>query len=212
MSNNIVFIVANKRQISNSVSGLKYFPDCTISVSHTFDNEVTEYAVEDGTSVSDHVQNKNGMFSVSGIYNARPLDYYVGDQINPQNRIADAYTFLKRLRDDRNTFSLVSRYDVYEDCVVKSLKFPLAPTDGNTLIFEMDIVQVRKAKLEQVNIVAVQNVIDSKKDDAASASGVGKVTTKKADTVAKMLLDDFTEAGDVLKVTSDLTKQTVGGG
>lgn len=210
MADNIVFIVANKKKISSGLSGLKYFPDCTISISHTFDNDVTEHAVEDGESFTDHVQKKNKMFSVSGVYNAKGLSVYAGDNISQDNRVADAYTFLTSLRDDRKVFTLVSKYDVYPDCVVKSLKFPVAPTDGNTLLFEMDLVQVRKAKLEQVNIITVQNVIDSKKDDASSTSNKGKTPTEQRISLIKGILADSSQATNILEQSSNLV--TKGGG
>ena len=208
MSDNVVFIVANKKKTSANISGLKYFPDCTVSVSHSFENDVTEHAVEDGASFSDHIQNKNKTFSVSGIYNTKGLNIYTGDNISQDNRIADAYSFLVSLRDERKTFTLVSKYDVYPDCVVRSLRFPLAPTDGNTLLFEMDLVQIRKSKLEQVNIVAVQNVIEAKKDDASVTSNGGRTPTNQMVSIAAGVDTDFGFAGDLITLTKNLFSST----
>lgn len=197
MADDIVFIVANKKKVNPNVSGVKYFPDCTLSVTHSFDNDVTEHPVEDGTSFSDHIQNKNKTFSVSGVYNAKSINLYAGDNISQDNRVADAYSFLTSLRDERKTFTLVSRYDVYPDCVVKSLRFPLAPTDGNTLLFEMDLVQIRKASVDQVNIVATQNVADFKKDSASRTTNEGKKPVQQI-SIAQGIVDSTEEGTDLL--------------
>lgn len=214
MADSIVFIVANKKS-SSQLGGLQYFPDCTVSISHTFDNDVTEHTVEDGSSFTDHIQNKNAMFSVSGIYNTVSFNKYLGDTLNQQDRVTNAYKFLKGLRDDRKTFTLVSKYDVYKDCTIKSLRFPVAPTDGNTLLFEMDIVQVRKSKLELVNIVTVANVIESKQDDASNSSVSGKNPTDEKATeksIAKYIVQEVIDIGTSAEDLAELTKKINEGG
>lgn len=174
----ITFIVANKFAAGNTeIAGEKYFADCTVSISHDFSNSVTEHPVETGVSFSDHVQLKNNRFSVSGIFGQYGLNDYQADTLTRgSERIQQAYKFLRRLRDDRLTFTLVSKYETYPDCVVESLTIPVNADGSNSLYFDMSIVQIRKATTESVNLV-ISNVIDSKKDGASGTTNGGKKST-----------------------------------
>ena len=170
----ITFIVANKSG-NSEIAGEKYFTDTTVNISHDFSNSVTEHPVETGVSFSDHVQVKNNRFTVSGIFGSFSLNQYAGDTISyGKERIKDAYTFLCRLRDNREVFTLVSRYDVYENCVIESLNIPVSSDNFTSLYFDINIVQIRVATTESTNLVRVENVIDTKKDDASGTSNGGK--------------------------------------
>ena len=174
----ITFIVANKFAAGNTeIAGEKYFADCTVSISHDFSNSVTEHPVETGVSFSDHVQLKNNRFSVSGIFGQYGLNDYQADTLTRgSERIQQAYKFLRRLRDERLAFTLVSKYETYSDCVVESLTIPVNADGSNSLYFDMSIVQIRKATTESVNLV-ISNVIDSKKDGASGTTNGGKKST-----------------------------------
>lgn len=177
----ITFIVANKFAAGNTeIAGEKYFADCTVNISHDFSNSVTEHPVETGVSFSDHVQLKNNRFSVSGIFGQYGLNDYQADTLTRgSERIQQAYKFLRRLRDERLTFTLVSKYETYSDCVVESLNIPVNAEGSNSLYFDMSVVQIRKATTESVNLVVnPKSVIDAKKDAASSTANGGKQSSE----------------------------------
>ena len=168
---NLVFIVANKRSNADTTA---LFPDCTVSIDHKWDNDITEHPIERGESVADHIITKNATFSVSGIFNQYTLETYFGNLVGSESRIKDAYDYLVSLRNNRLPFTLVSKYSSYPDCVVRSLSIPVAPTDGNnTLIFSMEIQQIRFGKNEEVNLVRAEAVADPFKDTAANKQSKG---------------------------------------
>lgn len=170
----ITFIVANKSG-NSEIAGEKYFTDTTVTITHDFSNSVTEHPVETGVSFSDHVQVKNNRFTLSGVFGAFTLNQYAGDNIGyGKDRVKDAYTFLTRLRNDREVFTLVSKYDVYENCVIESLSIPVNADSATSLYFDLNIVQIRVASTESVSLVKVENVIAPKKDDASGTSNGGK--------------------------------------
>lgn len=175
----ITFIVSNKRSnsdVENSVVGSKYFTDCTLEVGHQFTNAVTEHAVESGVSFSDHVQNKNKRFTVRGVFSEIPVDVYAGDQLPLEQRVKGAYSFLTGLYSNRSTFTLVSKHDVYDNCVLEGLNIPTTSESDFSLFFDMNIVQIRTAKTESVNIVEAANVKDFKQDDVSKTTNLGKRT------------------------------------
>lgn len=186
----ITFIVANKRSNSSveGVAGSKYFTDCTVDIQHEFANSVTEHPVETGESFSDHVQRRNNRFTVNGVFSEIPLRGYQGDTLPVQERVAAAYEFLKRLRDERLKFTLVSKYESYPDCVVENLSIPTTAENSSSLFFTLSVVQIRTAKTTLVNIVQVDNVREDKKDDASKTGNDGK---KNTDGKGNTLLLDF---------------------
>ena len=200
----ITFLVANKKKQSGiSVVGSKYFTDVTTSITHTFSNTITEHAVEDSPNFSDHVQNNNNTFQLSGVFSQAKLVNYTGDTLkNELDRIQAAYTFLKSLRDNKERFTLVSRYDVYDNCVVESLTIPVNPESANSLFFELTIKQVRITNKSLVNIVQVQNVIAPKKDSATPTSQVG---AKQRESVAVQIGKAFGGTEGVIKAASGVS-------
>lgn len=194
----IVFVVANKNKNAGvEVVGSKFFTDSTISISHSFQNSVTEHPVEQGVSFSDHVQIKNNRFTVSGVFGDFSLNRYAGDNLTfGIGRVQEAYDFLKKLRDNKTTFTLVSKYDTYPNCVIESLELPIDAQSTSSLYFNIGVVQIRTAKTELVNLVKIENVVESKKDDASGQSNGGKKSNAPA---GSSTLDDLLGAGVELK-------------
>lgn len=186
----IVFIVANKRANAaiDGVAGSKYFTDCTVDIQHEFSNSVTEHPVETGVSFSDHIQLKNNRFTVNGVFSEIPLAGYQGDTLPIEKRVPAAYDFLKRLRDDRLKFTLVSKYESYPDCVIESLSIPVGADNSASLFFTISVVQIRTADVSLVNIVQAEKVREDKKDDASKTSEGGK---KNPDDKGTTVLLDF---------------------
>lgn len=200
----ITFIVADKfKNRGVSVVGDKYFTDCTVSISHSFNNNVTEHAVESGASMTDHVQVLNNTFTVSGIFSNAQLNKFAGDKIaQSTERIKSAYQFLTDLRNNATLFTLVSMYDVYPNCVVSSLNIPVSVESSTNLYFELNVTQIRQAKVESVKLSQV--VTPQKKDDASSTSYDGKTQPKIVTSVPVDLVDYVTESTERAK---ELEKQ-----
>lgn len=175
----VVFITAKKKANQGFEADVKGFTDCTTSISHMFANDISELPIEDGESVTDHIQKKNNKFTVEGRYDPFSLSPYEDDAVGQEDRLNKAYNFLLGLRDNRTVFALVTNLDVYENCAVASLTFNTTPETSGTLSFSMEVTQIRSAKVERVTIVQIANVLNTKKLDAATNVSAGK---KKTDT------------------------------
>lgn len=196
----ITFIVANKFKAGVSeVAGEKYFADCTVSISHDFSNTVTEHPVETGVSFSDHIQVKNNRFTVSGVFGQYGLNDFQADTLSRgTERIQQAYKFLRRLRDERLTFTLVSKYDTYYDCVIESLTIPVSVESSSSLYFDISVVQIRTASTEVVNLIKVDNVAASKQDTASGKSNGGKLLSSTLYKGTELVGEDVPKAIDNL--------------
>jgi hypothetical protein len=180
VSDGIVFIVANKKS-NTGVEGLKYYPDCVMSINHNFVNDITEQPVETGESFTDHIQNKNKTFTISGRYNPYNLTAYAGDNIEQsRDRLQQAYNFLVGLRDNRSIVTLVSKWASYPDCAVSSLDININPDNSNVLEFSINFTQIRRSFTTQTNIVQVQTVAPPKKDDASKNKNEGRKNAGKS--------------------------------
>lgn len=203
----VFLIVANKRNFKEN--GVKYFPDCVTEINHDMRNEVSEYPVEDGETISDHVQKRNRTFSFSAQYSPYNLNVWVDDKIaqDPQSRVQEAYRALIGLRDNRTVFTFVSKYDSYPNCVITNLSIPVTPDQGNSLRFSAEITQLRIATTEQVNIIQTQNVIESKKDDASVSSSSGKAKTFNS--ITENLRIEASETVDFISMTEEEQKRAL---
>lgn len=175
----LVFIAANKYTRNAVTASGGFFLDCTVSIQHNFENAVTEYAVEEGVAISDHVQVKNNRFTVNGVYQRKsPLNKFNNDLLPFEDRVQQAYNFLKRIRDTGETITLVSKFEVYENCVVESFNFDSNVANESVLEFSISFVQIRFASTESVNIIDVTRVTPPKQDDAAVTTDEGKQQTE----------------------------------
>lgn len=178
----LVFIAANKYTRNAVTASGGFFLDCTVSIQHNFENAVTEYAVEEGVAISDHVQVKNNRFTVNGVYQRKsPLNKFNNDLLPFEDRVQQAYNFLKRIRDTGETITLVSKFEVYENCVVESFNFDSNVANESVLEFSISFVQIRFASTESVNIIDVTRVTPPKQDDAAVTTDEGKQQTQSTD-------------------------------
>lgn len=208
-----VFVLTDKRKNAGiDTSGSKYFLDCTVSVSHDFNNSVTEHPVETGASFTDHVQRMNNTHNVVGQFSGIPLIKYTGDTLPLQNRLAEAYKFLMDLRDNAIRFTIVSKYDVYNDCVIENLNIPVDSDGEFSLKFSMTLKQIRLANTELTNIVQTDLVRPDKVDDASQRSDTGKTNTNKQsdrESIAKQITNALSEAVALDDRVSEETKKQV---
>ena len=94
MADDIVFIVQNKSKEQGRTATVKLFTDVTVSISHQFENDVTEFAVERGKDITDNIRNKNNKFTVEGVVTNAPLTQYKDNTVgysSTTNRRQDMY-------------------------------------------------------------------------------------------------------------------------
>lgn len=118
--------------------------DCATDVNHTWPTKVTEYPVESGASVSDHMVNGNATFSVTGVFSdarMRKPDPKGNATLPDQPSQSDTYRALQKLRDDRIAFSLLTALDTYPNIVLKNMGMPR--DSGNALKVTMEFEQIR---------------------------------------------------------------------
>lgn len=159
--------------------------DCATEVNHTFPSKVTEFPVEDGASISDHIVNGNATFSVTGIFSdarLRKPDENGNSTLPEQPTQEETYGMLQDLRDSRQSFSLLTPLDTYTDLVLKNMSMPRDA--GDALKVQMEFEQIRRA----YSGITTVSLIEPKK---------AATTAKKPDPVTDKKLTEEKNAGAV---------------
>ena len=142
--------------------------DCSSKIKTSLKNNITKYPIEDKANISDHVFSENDEFSLTGIVTNSPNWIYPNNQFlpNPQGvkakRTKVAIQTLRALKESRTPFTLITEFEILENCLIKSLEWEQDAQNSEALTFEIGVEKVRLVKLSTTT-VNVQNVASSSK-------------------------------------------------
>lgn len=183
--------------VGSSSSGLVDIPfDLLIDESHSIEFDIADHAVENGATISDHVQERLRSVQVTGLFTNHPIGARTGGYVSGKpakdgsvdvNRAVDTVNIdgaqghgnialdtkldaLKKLARERKPVRLVTSLEVYEEMVIESLNYDRGPDDGESIKFTVKLRQVRTANVSYKNRDAVYNPPPPKSQD----SEVGK--------------------------------------
>lgn len=122
--------------------------DVTIREQHTRENRVTQWPVEDGSTITDHINNQPRRVTIEGFITDAPL--LSGAQLAP--RAQNAFIELERMWQARELLEVVTQYRRYSSMAIQKLDVPKNPNTGQALRFTVDFVEVQKANSETVEI------------------------------------------------------------
>lgn len=150
--------------------GLSELPfDMLIDESHSIEFDISEHAVENGSSIADHVQERLRTVSVTGMFTNHSLNgrsggfvngnevEYAPDAINIEGRQGAKDTciprleLLKEIARRRNPVTLYTALEDFElsdiSMVIESITYDRGPDDGESVKFTMKLREVRRARL-----------------------------------------------------------------
>lgn len=147
--------------------------DVALREEPTFDSEVTQYPVETGADLVDHVQIKPVTIVLEGIVSDTPFGKIADERaafvgITSQEAwksnngwSADGYARLKEIFEAREPVSIEISRGIFDNMVLQSLAVPSVSNDGDMLHFIATFVQIR---IVTVIAVAVEVRAHSKKN------------------------------------------------
>lgn len=177
--------------------GLSELPfDLLIDESHSIDFDIANHAVENGSSISDHVSERLRSVSVTGLFTNHPigersglasytandgeLKDYSMDRVSIEGRDAvsntskERFEKLKEIARRRNPIRLVTALEVYERMVVESVSASRGPEDGESVKFTMKLREVRTARTQSRTVEATWNPPDPPKQETAPQQKMSK--------------------------------------
>lgn len=176
--------------------------DLLIDESHSIEFDIADHAVENGSSISDHINERLLSVQVTGLFTNHPINGKTGVSVSNDgsvNRSADTVKFdgdemtgnrsrdlkldqLKKLARERKPVRLVTSLEVYEEMVIESLSYDRGPSDGESIKFSVKLREIKTARLMVAKSNAVWNppTPESQETDAqkkmANVNKDGKVT------------------------------------
>lgn len=115
-----------------------------IDAQHTFESRVTEYPVETGTNITDHVSHSNPTFSVRAMFSKATEPFLANEKDGGVVSQEDAYKILTSLRTDRTAITLRTPLDSFSDLIITNLTFPKSIDEGRSLYVDISFQQIRK--------------------------------------------------------------------
>jgi hypothetical protein len=131
--------------------------DVLLTESYTRDSEVTEYAVEDGSVITDQIFNKPIQVVLTGGVSAFHLDSSIS--WTPEN----AFQYLEDLQTKRELISITTGLKTYFNMAITNISINRDKTNsGHVLKFSLTAKQVNIVKTEYVNPANISPKIKSK--------------------------------------------------
>lgn len=113
-----------------------YDVDVAVREEHTHECEVSKYPVEEGADRTDHVRVLPDVVVLEGCVSDTPIGSLADTRgIEGVKASEEAYDLLKRIRKARLPVTIETSLGRYESMVLKSLRVPRTPQDGDALVF-----------------------------------------------------------------------------
>jgi hypothetical protein len=163
--------------------------DAFISEQFHFGNSITELPVEEGSTVSDHVTPEPDTLSIEAFIGATKFEVLMSDipkempaieDANAKQRIIEAYTELKRIKETMQPMDIVTGLDVMTNMVIKTFDIDRDVETGVDLPFTMTFkkVGIVKSETTQISARAVKSGT-SATDQAGATTDVGATTVEQ---------------------------------
>jgi hypothetical protein len=140
--------------------------DVSLSESHTEESDITDFPIETGSTISDHVRDKPVMLRITGYFSYKDPSFLgqlaqfgenVGELVtNATNAIGltdgpvkkaasraiDLYTALRDAKAKQGRFQVITNLRIYYDMMIVSLVANLTPDEGDSITFEATLKKV----------------------------------------------------------------------
>lgn len=131
----VLSLLFGKKYARTEVAGVVL--DAVLTEDHVYNSRVTNYPVEDGRIISDHIINEPDTLQITGVVSDTPLSF-----LAPFNRSVNAFQRLVEIHNRREFITVVTGIKVYDNMVLTSLQVPRNVNSGQSLTFTMDFQKV----------------------------------------------------------------------
>lgn len=155
--------------------------DCSVSETHSFENEVTENPVERGAVVSDHKREKPNGVTITGLVTNTPIPQDEREKDDASQRAEAAFTRLLELRASKELFTVKTKRRTYNNAALISLSVPGDASIGDALQFTAVFREIR--------------VVDSKTVALKTTTNKGRKKQEKGKETGKEVTDQGQKDG-----------------
>ena len=128
-------LLFGKKYARTAISGVVL--DAVLNEDHAYNSRVTNYPIENGLIISDHIINEPDTLQITGVVSDTPLSF-----LAPFNNSINAFNTLVEIHNRRERITVVTGIKVYTDMVITSLQVPRTIQSGQSLTFVIDLQKI----------------------------------------------------------------------
>ena len=122
--------------------------DLVKSESHSYRSNITDHKIEDGSIISDHIENELENGTLNGLISNYSLS--IGEITT--NRAQDTFEALVELWKKKSPVTIVTVLKVYNDVVISSMPFMRDTSQGESLPISVSFRKLNIVKLQEVTL------------------------------------------------------------
>lgn len=123
--------------------------DLSTSEAHRFESRVTQFPVEDGSPMTDHIQNLPDSITLEGFVTNSPIQVLVESGPRNGETAFEALEGIHRTQEPVRVFTTLKEYD---DMALVSLNVPKTAETGDALRFTAMFQKMRKVSSQTVQV------------------------------------------------------------
>lgn len=112
-------------------------------------NGVTQYAVEEGAPVSDHISSEAEKLTIEGVVTGASVSLF---GVHGRSKMIEAKEALRVINEQRQPITIVTGLDVYPEFAMESCDISRNADDGEKLHISISLTKIRKAKTREADI------------------------------------------------------------
>ncbi|EOX4865102.1 TPA: phage baseplate protein [Haemophilus influenzae] len=164
--------------------------DALLTENTSLSSQITEYPIEDGTVISDHITRESERLSLSGVITGTGTLFNVG--LGKYKLIAAKET-LRELHAKRELVTIVTGLDVYEDFAIESLEIERNSDDGERLNISAEFRKIQKVTLRKEEVPPEKAAPNAKGKAGQTKAKIGKAQTGKPTNTQAQKITKFGE-------------------
>ncbi len=163
-----------KSNTTKSIGGITI--DAFIQENYEHSATVTEYPVENGSTIADHIVQDPDQLSIEGMVGDIDIYEDYSTENPPVNRAGEYYSQLLALKEAGELITVVCGLRSWSNMAITSLSIPRNAENGKGLMFSMSLKKVTVITSKEIVVSKVTGDEKTKKQ-AQSKVNVGKVST-----------------------------------
>ncbi|EFM88744.1 phage baseplate protein [Actinobacillus pleuropneumoniae] len=182
--------------------------DALLTESTSLRSQITEYPVEDGTVISDHITHESESLSIEGVITSAGTLFNVS---MGKAKLISAKEEFRILHEKRALITVVTGLDVYVDFAIESCEINRNADDGERFNVNLTLKKIKKVSLRTEEIPPEKASGKAKGKAGKTAKNAGKQSSN-AKGIAKSNSGSGLSATKANKATSSVKSSTLGRG
>ena len=152
--------------------------DLLVSEDHGINSDVTNFTVENGAEISDHIHNQIEKGSITGLIS----NYSLRGGLFNTNKVQVVFNALMELWKSKKLVDVSTMLRLYRDVAITSMPIMKSADDGESVTIQIAFQKVKIVKLQNIDLeldIHVKNLDTDLNKQVAEKTDVGRTVPKK---------------------------------